>query len=105
MVDASLASAAGASPHPDSFRSREFLREVLKISHRIVMTGFLAREWDRHQSLFALRWRAEMRSRDKVIDISGIENELVRHQLVMSKAVEKDLHLVEAALRIRSWSH
>lgn len=83
---------------PSSFRSREFLSEVLKISHRIVMTADLAKEWDEHQSLYAARWRAEMRSRDKIIDITVVKNDQVRRQLVMTTAVQKDLHLIEAAL-------
>jgi hypothetical protein len=84
--------------HPTSFRSREFLGEVLKISHRMVMTATLAGEWDRHQSLYATRWRAEMRTRKKIIDISDVENEEVRRQVTLSRAVQKDLHLIEAAL-------
>ena len=98
VLDASLASAAGQTLHPNSFRSREFLSEVLKISHQVVMTVALAQEWDRHQSLFAFRWRAEMRSRAKIVDLADIENEEVRRQVAVSKAIQKDLHLVEAAL-------
>lgn len=84
--------------HPTSFRSREFLAETLKISHRMVMTAALAAEWDRHQSLYATRWRAEMRSRNKVVDIAYVRNDDLRSQVSVSKAVLKDLHLVEAAL-------
>jgi hypothetical protein len=62
------------------------------------MTADLAQEWDRHQSLFAARWRADMRSRDKIVDIAIVANDQVRRQVVMSKAVAKDLHLIEAAL-------
>lgn len=98
VIDASVASAAGQTMHPRSFRSREFLSEVLKISHRAVMTPTLTQEWDRHQSLFALRWRAEMRTQDKIIDLAGVEDEQLRRQVVISAAVEKDLHLIEAAL-------
>jgi hypothetical protein len=98
VVDASVASAAGQTMHPTSFRSREFLGEVLKISHRMVMTVTLAAEWDRHQSLYAARWRAEMRSRKKVVDIADVQNEEVRRQVPVSSAVQKDLHLIEAAL-------
>jgi hypothetical protein len=98
VVDASVASAAGQTMHPTSFRSREFLGEVLKISHRIVMTVSLAAEWDRHQSLYAARWRAEMRTRNKVVDIADVQNEEVRRQVVGSRAIQKDLHLIEAAL-------
>jgi hypothetical protein len=97
-VDASVASAAGQTLHPSSFRSREFLVEVLKISHRIVMTAALGGEWDKHQSLFALRWRAEMRSQAKIVDMVDVENAGVRSQVAMSPAVMKDLHLVEASL-------
>jgi hypothetical protein len=98
VVDASVASAAGQTLYPSSFRSREFLAEVLKISHRIVMTAALAEEWDKHQSLFALRWRAQMRSQAKIIDFVDVENVDVRSEVTMSLGVMKDLHLVEAAL-------
>jgi hypothetical protein len=98
VIDASIATAAGQTQHPNSRRSREFLDEVLKISHRAVMTATLIQEWDRHQSLFAATWRAEMRSRDKIVDLGNVENEQVRQQVRLSKAVLKDLHLVEAAL-------
>lgn len=98
VVDASVASAAGQTLVPRSYRSREFLGEVLKISHRMVMTAALAAEWDRHQSLYAMRWRAEMRTRNKVVDITDVRNEEVRRQVAVSRAVQKDLHLIEAAL-------
>ena len=62
------------------------------------MTASLSKEWDKHQSRFALKWRAEMRSREKVVDIDEIENLELRTQVKMTKGVEKDLHLVEAAL-------
>ncbi|HWY46962.1 MAG TPA: hypothetical protein VNX70_06250 [Bryobacteraceae bacterium] len=62
------------------------------------MTVTLAAEWDRHQSLYAARWRAEMRSRKKVVDIADVQNEEVRRQVPVSSAVQKDLHLIEAAL-------
>jgi hypothetical protein len=62
------------------------------------MSAALAGEWDRHQSLFALRWRAEMRSQAKIVDIVDVENADVRSQVTVSPAVMKDLHLVEAAL-------
>jgi hypothetical protein len=64
----------------------------------MVMTAALAAEWDRHQSLYAMRWRAEMRSRKKIIDIAVVQNEEVRRQVPASRAIQKDLHLIEAAL-------
>jgi hypothetical protein len=62
------------------------------------MTAALADEWDKHQSLFALRWRAEMRSQAKIVDIVDVEHADVRAQVAMTPAVMKDLHLVEASL-------
>lgn len=94
MVDASIGAAAGLTDFPTSLRSREFLMEVLKISHRVVM----AREWDNHQTRFSARWRAEMRSRRKIVDLEATENAEVRNQVRSSAAVLKDLHLIEAAL-------
>lgn len=39
-----------------------------------------------------------MRSRRKIVDLGIVENENVRAQVRPSKAVLKDLHLIEAAL-------
>jgi hypothetical protein len=39
-----------------------------------------------------------MRTRNKVVDIADIQNEEVRRQVAVSRAVQKDLHLIEAAL-------
>jgi hypothetical protein len=62
------------------------------------MTAELGGEWDKHQSLFALKWRARMRRQAKIVDIVDVDNANVRTQVTMSPAVMKDLHLVEAAL-------
>jgi hypothetical protein len=98
VIDASVGAAAGQTNFPTSRRSREFLTEVLKISHRAVMTQELAQEWDDHQTRFSRLWRVEMRSRRKVVDLEHVENEQVRSQVRSTKAVLKDLHLIEAAL-------
>ena len=106
VIDASVASAAGKTQHPRSRRSREFLEAVLKICHRAVLTPELRDEWDRHESQFSATWRAEMRSKQKVIDLQGKRNPEIRTQLdaqslnrTSRRAAEKDLHLVEAAIR------
>jgi hypothetical protein len=62
------------------------------------MTPPLASEWDAHQSLFAARWRAEMRSRGKIVSLTIVLNESLRSQVPATGAVQKDLHLIEAAL-------
>src|ERR1700730_3874163 len=100
VIDASVAAAAGQTIKPASRRCRECLLVVLKISHRLVMTPPLASEWDAHQSLFAARWRAEMRSRGKIVSLTSVLHESLRSQVPATGAVQKDLHLVEAALGV-----
>ena len=106
VIDASLASAAGQSLHPQSRRSRDFLSAVLQICHRAVMTPELIDEWDRNESQFSATWRAEMRSKQKVVDLQGKGNPEIRAQLdaqafsrSLRRSAEKDLHLIEAAVR------
>jgi len=96
VIDASVASAAGETLQ--SRQCREFLRAVLKICHRIVLTPTLTVEWNEHQSQFARTWRAEMLSLGKVVNIEESPNERVRNQVPKRKAVQKDLHVVEAAI-------
>ena len=98
VIDTNIVKAAGRTLHPTSRRCRDFLDEVLKISHRAVLTPELTAEWDTHQSLFALRWRADMRSKAKIVDLDRVENDEIRHQVRLTKAALKDLHLVEAAV-------
>jgi hypothetical protein len=62
------------------------------------MGALLREEWNRHQSLFAARWLADMRSRGKVEDIADLRNEELRAEAPGTVSAQKDLHLVEAAL-------
>ena len=96
VIDASVASASGETLH--SRQCRDFLRAVLKICHRIVLTPPLTAEWNKHQSQFARIWRAEMLSRGKVVNVPEVIDERVRSQVPKRKAVQKDLHLIEAAM-------
>jgi hypothetical protein len=56
------------------------------------------RGWNRHQSLFAARWLADMQSRGKVEDIAYVRNDELRAEAPGTVSAQKDLHLVEAAL-------
>jgi hypothetical protein len=98
VIDASVVSAAGLTMKPDSRRCREFLQAVLRICHRLAMTPVLRAEWNSHQSLFAARWLADMRSRGKVEDFAEVMNEQLRAEAPATVSAQKDLHLVEAAL-------
>lgn len=104
VVDASVARSAGTTEHPSSFHSRQFLQEMLAVRHRAVMTDELVHEWRKHQSVFATRWLAAMRSRGRVVtvephDKAGLLALVHGSDLEPNQraAVEKDCLLVTAA--------
>jgi hypothetical protein len=103
VIDACVGASAGQSEDPTARCCREFLEEVLSICHRMVLTPDLVREWDEHASGFALRWRALMESRDKVVrigDLPDLRSEIdsAARSLGDRKAMLKDAHLVAAAM-------
>ena len=55
VIDADVAQAAGSetATHPRARHCRDFLDEVLTLSHRVVMTERINNEWKNHQSRFA----------------------------------------------------
>ncbi len=75
---------------------------MLSICHRVAFTEAVLVEWKTHESRYALRWRAAMQSRGKVVRLDRqVEAlHLDRSQLndAQLAAVEKDLLLVETAL-------
>ena len=113
VIDASIARAAGGehSQHPDSSHSRDFLKAVLDICHKIGMTPAIKEEWDRHESHFARSWRKTMVARKKLIAKAVPENTGLRAavdglpmrdkdeatQRKHKAAMLKDCHLLEAA--------
>jgi len=108
VIDTSVARAAGSeSEHPISKYCRDFLNGVLKICHRLVMTKEILDEWKEHRSLFAMRWHSAMVAKKKVVDFikSNVKDEDLRKEIFSAaasdrdrKEMEKDLHLIEAAL-------
>ncbi len=103
-IDASIARASGHTDHPTSQRCRDCLDTIRDHGHRMVMTDQLREEWDRHQSAFALRWRASMQSRGRVIAIKAALDDDLRDRieqtaasLAQQVAIAKDVHLVAAA--------
>jgi predicted nucleic acid-binding protein len=105
VIDASIARAAGRAEHPISKACRDFLEEVLKICHRVVLTKEIQEEWNRHQSPFTLSWRSSMVARKKVAWLEVAQNDAFRTGIQNFRfsekersAVLKDAHLIEAAL-------
>lgn len=108
VIDASVAFSAGkkGSGSRRSRRCRAFLEEVIRICHRVVMTGELSAEWRAHASPFAVDWLVQMKSRGKRIRVGEDVRDYELHASVQAsrvadknrKAMAKDLHLIEAAL-------
>lgn len=107
VIDASVARASGGieAVHPTARVVRDFLREVLIICHRAVMTPAIRVEWDRHESVFARKWRRSMVARKKLVILDLQESSDLRAAINDGPASEndkstmiKDLLLVEAAI-------
>ena len=107
VIDADVARASGSetATHPRARHCRDFLDTVLLLSHRVVMTKKISNEWKNHQSRFARRWRVSMDARKKIDRINPPEDENLPNKVVETTnneneiaAMEKDLHLLQAAL-------
>lgn len=107
VVDASVARSAGleTAPDPHSRLCREVLEAILSVGHRVVLSPECLAEWKRHRSGYSRLWLVRMISQRKVVFIESVRNEDLRRRLGQAelrdrerRAVEKDLHLVEAAL-------
>jgi hypothetical protein len=106
VIDASIARAAGdVSTHPTSRHCREFLEAVLKLCHRLAMTGPIREEWKKHQSRFARRWQTAMMARRKIALVEVAEHHSLEKRITRVEAdealaaiMEKDRRLIEAAL-------
>lgn len=107
VIDASVASASGdpKATLPVPSNCRDFLKAVLKICHRVVLSAELTEEWNRHQSNFARTWRVSMVARKKGKRTAPAQNASLRARILKTttkekdqQAVEKDFHLIEAAM-------
>lgn len=107
MVDASVARSAGleTAPDPHSRLCREVLDAILSAGHRVVLSPECLAEWKRHRSGYSRLWLVRMISRRRALFTESVRNEDLRRRLNQvglrdreRRAVEKDLHLVEAAL-------
>jgi len=106
VVDSSVVHAAGASEHPVSSATRQFLSWVLDICHRVVVTAEIREEWRRHQSKISRRWLLAKYARKKVVELRVPIDAEFRARMSgrdcspqQRAAVLKDVHLIEAALQ------
>lgn len=105
VIDASIARAAGTSENPISKDCREFLLAVLVVGHGMGMTREIENEWNLHQSNFTMRWRTAMFARKKIVQVEATRHRHLKRRIQknlrdpnVSAIVEKDRHLLEAAL-------
>lgn len=107
VIDTDVAQAAGNknSVHPTGQRCRDFLMAVRDNHLLFVMTPEIKKEWNKHQSNFARKWRRSMISRKQFCNINPASYQTLLDRLEddsVSKnqmaAMKKDWHVVEAAL-------
>ena len=85
--------------------AREFLRWVLKYCHRLAVNRDIDREWKKHQSSFALKWRLAMVQKGKVDDLGSqncgpLKNRIQALKLKKpseKRVMQKDALLIVAA--------
>ncbi|WP_437287830.1 hypothetical protein [Sorangium sp. So ce406] len=77
---------------------------MLDVCHRAVMPVAVRDEWNKHQSVFATRWRVAMVARKKLVLEDTPPDDLLRGEIEAAPVTEpgreamlKDVHLVEAA--------
>jgi hypothetical protein len=107
VVDACVGRAAGGDPTNVGFSGacRRALDLALTHGHSVLMSPAIREEWNRHQSGFARTWRLGMVARRRVRLQDPPESPVLRTRLAamdaddpVRDALEKDAHLVEAAL-------
>jgi hypothetical protein len=106
VIDASVAHAAGPedATHPTAKHCRDFLLAVSDICHRMAVSAAIDKEWNKHQSGFARRWRRSMFAKKKINRVECGADDGLRKELEEAGANEKqiiamlkDVHLIEAA--------
>ncbi len=119
VVDASVMAAAGAegATDPVPAHAREAFKAILAICHRVCVSAALREEWRRHRSNFAQLWWRQMYARRKVVDgeppscVEILQDVQAFASITQSDrdAVEKDIHLIAAALAadqtVLSWDN
>jgi hypothetical protein len=101
VVDASVVQSAGETDPPVSSACRETLLAVLNICHRVAITKDILDEWNRHMSRFSRKWLRSMaphRKPPKNVNPHEVDVNTTDLSDSDRAAIEKDLHLIKAAL-------
>lgn len=107
VVDTDILAQAGSEGVSDS-RSKhcyDFLRQILEICHRVLLSEALSREWKSHASPRARTWLTQMHGSKKVEQRDVPPDPNLRRSILRTatnkeeaEAMEKDAHLLEAAI-------
>ena len=107
VVDADVLASASEKETENQVpaQCREVLEAIRAVPHYVVHTPALEQEWDDHASTYSLTWLVQMEARRRVKPLgeepqSGLLGALGKLSFTpeVRKIVEKDCHLVEAAL-------
>ena len=107
VIDTDVARASGGEDATDtrSINCRDFLKAVLSLSYRVVITPKISAEWKEHRSSFALEWRTSMYARRRVVRIDPPEDNTLQDKITTTtsdkdknEVMQKDFHLLAAAL-------
>lgn len=106
VIDADVAKAASPSNSPVPGRCFDFLVALQQCHHKVVFSNRLWGEWLNHHSRYSMAWMREMRGRKLVVRIPDPTDTVLREKInrmaestAVLDAMNKDVHLLEAALR------
>lgn len=107
VIDASVARASGndSATFPLAIYCRDYLSEIINHEYKVVFSPEMSREWNKHQSNFALGWRTSMVARRRIEVLTedpanmDFRNAISSSQSTpnQKRAMLKDSHLVECA--------
>ena len=108
-IDADVARASGGKDaiYPKPKLCRDFLNEVYKLGHSMIVTDDIYEEWRNHRSDHARIWYRQMVQRGKINRHRGnTHNDTLREKIARVveknaiKSVLKDMRWIEAALLV-----
>lgn len=107
VIDTDIARAAGGvnAQREPSKSCRIFMDTMLDhTEHKVVLTRTIQEEWNKHQSITTLTWRRTMIAQKRMCRIDAPADARLRLNVEQcassenkSKAMLKDIHLIEAA--------
>ena len=106
VIDTDVVCSASESTDSVSSACRIFLKTVLDVGHRVVITDAIWKEWRRHRSGYSSTWLTQMYGRKRVCRIKKEKerNNNLRNRIDKAlpqnqrKLAAKDVHLIEAAI-------